>query len=83
MADMYEAPKEVRQRANQSLAKKFYLYNALSESNLSYSYGMRQKIVIIGVLMSQNEKWILDEPLTGLEPEIRIYFKRNDERTCG
>ena len=31
MADMYEVPKEVRQERIESLAKKFDLYNALSD----------------------------------------------------
>ena len=83
MADMYEVPKEVRQERIESLAKKFDLYNALSDQIQSYSHGMRQKIVIIGVLVHEPDVWILDEPLTGLRSEICIYFKRNDERTCG
>jgi len=43
MADMYEVPKEVRQERIESLAKKFDLYNALSDQIQSYSHGMRQK----------------------------------------
>lgn len=82
MADMYEVPKEVRRERIESLAKKFDLYNALSDQIQSYSHGMRQKIVIIGVLIHEPDVWILDEPLTGLDQEICIYFERNDERTC-
>ena len=37
MADMYEVPKEVRQERIESLAKKFDLYNALSDQIQSYS----------------------------------------------
>ena len=83
MADMYEVPKEVRQERIESLAKKFDLYNALSDQIQSYSHGMRQKIVIIGVLVHEPDVWILDEPLTGLDPKSAYILKRNDERTCG
>ncbi|MGG0326287.1 ABC transporter ATP-binding protein [Bacillus mycoides] len=75
MADMYEVPKEVRQERIESLAKKFDLYNALSDQIQSYSHGMRQKIVIIGVLVHEPDVWILDEPLTGLDPRSAYILK--------
>lgn len=75
MADMYEVPKEVRQERIETLAKKFDLYNALSDQIQSYSHGMRQKIVIIGVLVHEPDVWILDEPLTGLDPKSAYTLK--------
>ncbi|MEK7015812.1 ABC transporter ATP-binding protein [Bacillus sp. FSL R9-9410] len=75
MADMYEVPKEVRQERIESLAKKFDLYNALSDQIQSYSHGMRQKIVIIGVLIHEPDVWVLDEPLTGLDPKSAYILK--------
>ena len=30
---------------------------------------MRQKIIILGVLLHNPKNWILDEPLTGLDPK--------------
>ncbi|MED1610126.1 ABC transporter ATP-binding protein [Bacillus paranthracis] len=75
MADMYEVTKEVRQERIESLAKKFDLYNALSDQIQSYSHGMRQKIVIIGVLVHEPDVWILDEPLTGLDPKSAYILK--------
>ncbi|PFW59286.1 ABC transporter [Bacillus cereus] len=75
MADMYEVPKEARQERIESLAKKFDLYNALSDQIQSYSHGMRQKIVIIGVLVHEPDVWILDEPLTGLDPKSAYILK--------
>ena len=53
--------------------KKFDLYNALSDQIQSYSHGMRQKIVIIGVLVHEPDVWILDEPLTGLIRNLHIF----------
>ena len=51
---MYEVPKEVRQERIESLAKKFDLYNALSDQIQSYSHGMRQKsLLLVCSYMSQ------------------------------
>ena len=41
----------------------------------SYSHGMRQKIVIIGVLLHNPKNWILDEPITGLDPKSSFDLK--------
>ena len=45
------------------------MYDALNEKIESYSHGMRQKIIIIGVLLHEPKNWILDEPITGLDPK--------------
>ncbi|CAM4274568.1 ABC transporter [Bacillus manliponensis] len=76
MADMYEVPNEVRQERIQTLAERFDLYNALSDQIQSYSHGMRQKIIIIGVLLHEPDVWILDEPLTGLDPKSAFTLKQ-------
>ena len=36
---------------------------------------MRQKIVIMGVLICEPSIWILDEPLTGLDPQSAFSLK--------
>ena len=36
---------------------------------------MRQKIVIIGVLLHNPQNWILDEPITGLDPKSSYDLK--------
>ncbi|WP_242143295.1 MULTISPECIES: ABC transporter ATP-binding protein [unclassified Bacillus cereus group] len=76
MADMYEVPHDVRQEKIQSLAERFDLYNALSDQIQSYSHGMRQKIIIIGVLLHDPDVWILDEPMTGLDPKSAFTLKQ-------
>lgn len=48
---------------------------ALNDKILSYSHGMRQKIIIIGVLIHDPKIWILDEPLTGLDPQSAFSLK--------
>ena len=34
----------------------------------TYSHGMKQKIAIMAALVHEPKVWILDEPLTGLDP---------------
>lgn len=42
----------------------------------SFSHGMRQKVFIIGALLSDPDIWVLDEPLTGLDPQTAFDLKQ-------
>lgn len=42
----------------------------------SFSHGMRQKVFVIGALLSDPDIWVLDEPLTGLDPQAAFDLKR-------
>jgi len=75
MADMYDVPREVRIKRIDTLASRFDMLHALSDPIQSYSHGMRQKIVIMGVLVHEPAVWILDEPLTGLDPKSSYTLK--------
>ena len=46
-------------------------YNLIS----SFSHGMRQKVVVIDALLVNPQIWILDEPLTGLDPQASYDLK--------
>ena len=48
---------------------------ALGDKIQSYSHGMRQKIVLMGALMHNPPIWILDEPMTGLDPQSAFVLK--------
>lgn len=75
MADMYDVPKASRKERIEKLAGRFDMSHALSDPIQSYSHGMRQKIVIMGVLIHDPAVWILDEPLTGLDPKSSYTLK--------
>lgn len=75
MADMYEVEAELRKQRISELAETFDMKEALNDKILSYSHGMRQKIVIMGVLISDPNVWILDEPMTGLDPQSSFQLK--------
>jgi len=57
-------------------AKLFEMEDALNDKIESYSHGMRQKINIIGALIHEPKIWILDEPLTGLDPKSSFTLKQ-------
>ena len=75
MGDIYEVPKEIRIQRIEELTKKFEIYDNLNEEMQGYSHGMRQKIIICGALLSNPKNWILDEPMTGLDPKASYDLK--------
>lgn len=66
--------KEANERI-EKFAKRFEIYEALNKQINDYSHGMRQKIVLIGALIHNPKVWILDEPLTGLDPQSSFLLK--------
>lgn len=75
MADIYEVNKDDRIKHITELTKEFEIYDALEDRIESYSHGMRQKIIICGALLHNPKNWILDEPLTGLDPKSSFKLK--------
>ncbi|MBN2851292.1 MAG: ABC transporter ATP-binding protein [Clostridia bacterium] len=75
IADIYNVSKEDRKKSIESLGEKFEMLNALNDKIQSYSHGMRQKIVVMGVLLHNPDVWVLDEPLTGLDPKSSFILK--------
>ena len=75
MADIYEVSTEDRIKRIKELSEKFEINNVLNNKVESYSHGMRQKLIIIGVLLHSPKNWILDEPMTGLDPKASYELK--------
>ena len=46
----------------------FELQGSIDNPIKTYSHGMKQKITIMAALVHNPKLWILDEPLTGLDP---------------
>ena len=76
LAEVYNVPHDERKNRIENLTKKFEIYNELNNNIESYSHGMRQKIVICGALLSNPKNWILDEPMTGLDPKASFDLKQ-------
>lgn len=75
IADIYEVPENIRKERIESLSKEFDIYDVLNDKIQNYSHGMRQKIIVVSVLLHNPKNWILDEPLTGLDPKSSFYLK--------
>lgn len=56
-------------------SKRLEIYDVLNDLIDSYSHGMRQKIMIVSALIHDPQTWILDEPLTGLDPQSQHIVK--------
>ncbi|MFA7075908.1 MAG: ATP-binding cassette domain-containing protein, partial [Candidatus Izemoplasmatales bacterium] len=68
VADLYRVSHELRDQRLKLLAEKLSLTDSIDQMIKSYSHGMKQKLVVIASLIHEPPVWILDEPLTGLDP---------------
>lgn len=75
MADVYGVSNEERTARIKELSKRFEMDFALGDKIQTYSHGMRQKIVLMGVMIHNPKVWILDEPMTGLDPKSAFTLK--------
>ena len=68
IADLYEVDQEYRDATIQKYVERFQLVDSFDNQMKTYSHGMKQKITIMAALVHNPKVWILDEPLTGLDP---------------
>ena len=76
IGDIYKVPEKDRRERIESLSEKFGLTEALSSPMMSYSHGMRQKMMVIAALLHKPPVWILDEPMIGLDPKSAFELKQ-------
>jgi ABC-2 type transport system ATP-binding protein len=76
IADIYQVNTENRTKRIKELVTRFDMQNCLENKIQTYSHGMRQKIVIIASLLSDPKNWIIDEPMTGLDPKATYELKK-------
>ena len=75
MANLYGADPEQAKERIERLLDIFKLREAFHRPIKSYSHGMKQKISVIGALAHNPKLWVLDEPLTGLDPQSSYQLK--------
>ena len=68
IADLYDVPKDVRDERLNEYVRLFEFESAIDNPIKTYSHGMKQKVTIMAALIHDPKVWILDEPLTGLDP---------------
>lgn len=75
ISDIYKVPTALRQERIKTFATRFDLTEVLDKPMQSYSHGMRQKMMVAAALVHDPAVWILDEPLTGLDPKSAYALK--------
>ena len=76
IANLYNVdPKDAKERTER-LLETFKLQEAFYNPIKSYSHGMKQKISVIAALVHNPKLWVLDEPLTGLDPQSSYQLKK-------
>ena len=76
VADLYRVPKADREARLAKYTKMFHLEEAIDREIKGYSHGMKQKIMVISALIHNPKVWVLDEPLTGLDPTSSYQIKQ-------
>ena len=76
IADMYEIPEDIRKEKIGILSERFGMKDVLTTQMREYSHGMRQKLMVISALIHNPPAWILDEPMTGLDPTAAFELKQ-------
>lgn len=82
MADIYGVGIEERKSRAQKLLSSFSLTEDFDRPIKDYSHGMKQKISIIGALIHDPKLWVLDEPMTGLDPQSSYELKELMREHC-
>ena len=75
IANLYRVPIEDRKKRINELAERFGMTESLGLPMKEYSHGMRQKLMIVAALVHNPPVWILDEPMTGLDPQAAYELK--------
>ena len=76
IADVYKVPTEDREKRIIELAERFGIKDSMGVPMKDYSHGMRQKTMVISALIHNPPAWILDEPMTGLDPSAAYELKQ-------
>ncbi len=75
MAQLYDIEDKEKEKAINKYLKLLNLTDVFDKQIKTYSHGMKQKITIISALIHNPKLWILDEPLTGLDPDSIFQVK--------
>ncbi len=76
VASLYLVKNEDFNKRYQYFIKLFNLEKSINNYIKTYSHGMKQKISVIASLIHEPKVWILDEPLTGLDPTSVLMIKK-------
>jgi ABC-2 type transport system ATP-binding protein len=75
IADLYGVTPAEREARLPALLDRLEMKEQFNRQMKTYSHGMKQKITIIGALIHDPKIWILDEPMTGVDPNSIFQIK--------
>ncbi|KWT46683.1 ABC transporter ATP-binding protein [Lactococcus lactis] len=75
IASAFSLEQSEKEKQLKTLTQLFDIEEKESQTIESFSHGMRQKVIVIGALLSTPDIWILDEPLQGLDPQAAFDLK--------
>ncbi len=75
IADVFSVDSVRREELIGIYLEKFEMKDKIDRLISSYSHGMKQKLSIIAALIHEPKVWVLDEPLTGLDPKSAYILK--------
>ena len=82
LADIYQVDAIRRKAHLEKYLALFELQDAAYQQIRSYSRGMKQKLTLIGALIHRPPLWVLDEPMTGLDPKAAHLLKEEMRAHC-
>lgn len=84
IADLYGVSQQDRDERLANFIQLFEFETAIDNPIRTYSHGMKQKVTIMSALIHNPKVWILDEPLTGLDPnsifQVKECMKRHAQQ---
>lgn len=69
VADIYNIDEDVKLAKIHELLKSFELENDADDFTANYSFGMKKKLALAGIVIHNPSLLILDEPFNGLDPQ--------------
>lgn len=75
IADIYEIDRKQADKSIEEYLSKFELLDRADKLLGSFSHGMKQKVMVAGVLMRNPKIILFDEPTVGLDPKSVKNFK--------
>jgi len=75
IADVFDVPTERRYALMDKYLPVFGMKEKIGDKISSYSHGMKQKVSVLAALVHEPEVFILDEPMTGLDPQSSYELK--------
>lgn len=75
IADVFDISNQNRKELMDKYLPLFGMQDKINDKISSYSHGMKQKVSILAALVHDPEVFILDEPMTGLDPQSSYELK--------